>query len=61
MNEIIDVEYKEIESLGQKSTPELTTEVNTLWHQMETIGNIGIMMAAEGGRRLNIIQERLPH
>jgi len=61
MNEIIDVEYKEIESLGQKSTPELTTEVNTLWHQMEAIGNLGIMMAAEAGRRLNIIQDRLPH
>lgn len=61
MNEIIDVEYKEVIDLSDKSTEELTAEANTLWNQMEAIGSIGIMMAAQAGRRLNIIKERLPH
>ena len=61
MNEIIDVEYKEVIDLSDKTTEELTAEANTLWNQMEAIGSIGIMMAAQAGRRLNIIKERLPH
>lgn len=61
MNEIIDVEYKEVIDLSNKTTEELTAEANTLWNQMEAIGSIGIMMAAQAGRRLNVIKERLPH
>lgn len=61
MNEIIDVEYKEVINLSDKTTEELTAEANTLWNQMEAIGSIGIMMAAQAGRRLNVIKERLPH
>lgn len=61
MNEIIDVEYKEVVDLSDKTTEELTAEANTLWNQMEAIGSIGIMMAAQAGRRLNVIKERLPH
>ena len=60
MNEIIDVEYKEVIELSDKTTEELTAEANTLWNQMEAIGSIGIMMAAQAGRRLNVIKERLP-
>lgn len=61
MNEIIDAEYKEVIDLSDKTTEELTAEANTLWNQMEAIGSIGIMMAAQAGRRLNVIKERLPH
>ena len=61
MNEIIDVEYKEVINLSDKTTEELTAEANTLWNQMEAIRSIGIMMAAQAGRRLNVIKERLPH
>lgn len=61
MNEIIDVEYKKVINLSDKTTEELTAEANTLWNQMEAIGSIGIMMAAQAGRRLNVIKERLPH
>ena len=61
MNEIIDVEYKEVINLSDKTTEELTAEANTLWNQMEAIGSIGIMMAAQAGRRLNVVKERLPH
>lgn len=61
MNEIIDVEYREVIELSDKTTEELTAEANTLWNQMEAIGSIGIMMAAQAGQRLNVIKERLPH
>ena len=61
MNEIIDVEYKEVINLPDKTTDELTAEANTPWNQMEAIGSIGIMMAAQAGRRLNVRKERLPH
>lgn len=60
-NEIIDVEYKEVTELTDKSTEALKTEANTLWEQMEAIGAIGMVMAAEAGKRLRIIKARLPH
>jgi len=61
MNEIIDVEYKELGPLEDKSTETLTIETNNLWQQMETIGAVGMMLAAQAGQRLNIIRNRIPH
>lgn len=61
MNEIIDVEYKELGPLEDKSTETLTIETNSLWQQMETIGAVGMMLAAQAGQRLNIIRNRIPH
>ena len=61
MNEIIDVEYKELGLLEDKSTETLTIETNNLWQQMETIGAMGMMLAAQAGQRLNIIRDRIPH
>ena len=61
MNEVIDVEYTEITDLSEKSTEELAAEANTLWNQMEAIGNLGLMMAAQAGQRLNVIKSRLAH
>ena len=61
MNEIIDVEYKELGPLEDKSTETLTIETNNLWQQMETIGAVGMMLAAQAGQRLNIIRDRIPH
>lgn len=61
MNEIIDVEYKIVESLEEKSTETLTAEANNLWEQMESIGAFGLMLAAQAGQRLNVIKERIPH
>ena len=60
-NEIIDVEYTELTNLEEKSTEELAVEANILWGQMEAIGSLGLRMAAQAGRCLNIIKERLPH
>lgn len=61
MNEIIDVEYTELTNFEEKSTEELAAEANTLNIQIEAITSIGIIMAVQAGRRLNVIKERLPH
>ena len=61
MNEIIDVEFKELRNIEDKTTEELAQEANTLWQQMEIIGNIGLMMAVQAGQRLQVIKSRLQH
>ena len=61
MEQIIDAEYKEISSLTEKTTEELAAETNTLWQQMEMIGNIGFVLAAQAGERLIVIKDRLEH
>ncbi|SFE13050.1 Protein of unknown function [Peptostreptococcaceae bacterium pGA-8] len=61
MNEIIDVEFKEITDFSNRSTEELTAEANALWEQMEAIGNLGLMMAVKAGMRLIEIKNRVPH
>ena len=61
MEEIIDVEYREIENLEEKSTDQLTAETNTLWHQLEVVSNIGLLIIAQAGRRLQVIKDRLQH
>ncbi len=59
--EIINAEYREIEELDEKSTEELTEKTNTLYQQMQLIGAMGIQMAAEAGRCLAVIKERVGH
>lgn len=62
--EIIDVEYtvvQESEGLGDKTTEELAAEANTIWNQMEVIGNVGMLLAAQAGERLRVIKSRLAH
>lgn len=61
MGEIIEANYKEITSLTEKTTEELAAETNTLWQQMEMVGNIGFMLAAQAGERLIVIKDRLAH
>lgn len=61
VNDVIDVKYKEIVELEDKTTEILTAETNTIWNQMEMIGNIGIQLAIEAGARLKIIKGRLGH
>ena len=59
--EIVNAEYREIENLGDKSTEELTEKANTLYQQMQLIGAVGIQMAADAGRCLTKIKERIGH
>ncbi len=61
MNEIIDVNYEGVSNLNDKSTAELVTEANTLWEQMEIVGNIGLTLASQAGMRLIEIKSRLSH
>lgn len=58
---IVETEYKEITSIQERETEQLTIEVNTIYQQMETIGNIGLQLAAEAGERLIEIKGRLAH
>lgn len=59
--EIVNAEYREIENLDEKSTEELTAKTNTLYQQMQLIGAVGIQMAADAGRCLTKIKERIGH
>ena len=61
MEKIVEAEYREMTDLSEKSIEQLASEANVLWSQMEMIGNIGLSMAAQAGRRLAVIKERLPH
>lgn len=58
---IVNAEYREIEELDKKSTEELTGKANTLYQQMQLIGVMGIQMAADAGRCLTVIKERVGH
>ena len=59
--EIVNAEYREIVDLDEKSTEELTEKANTLYQQMQLIGAVGIQMAADAGRCLTKIKERIGH
>lgn len=61
MMNIVETQYKEITSIQDRETEQLTIEVNTIYQQMEAIGNIGLQLAAEAGERLIEIKGRLAH
>ena len=61
MMNIVETQYKEITNLQDRETEQLTIEVNTIYQQMEAIGNIGLQLAAEAGERLIEIKGRLAH
>lgn len=61
MNEIIDVDYKEVIELSDKTTEELKTEANMLFSKMSVVANMGLMLMVETGQRLIILKERLGH
>ena len=57
MEEIIDVEYKEVLDLEGKTTEQLTVETNALYQQFISIGNIAAMiMAHHAGLRRRVCQ-----
>lgn len=58
---IVNAEYREIEELDKKSIEELTKKTNALYQQMQLIGAMGIQIAAEAGRCLTVIKERVGH
>jgi hypothetical protein len=61
MMNIVETDYKEIKNLEEITTEQLCIEVNTIYQQMETIGNIGLQLAASAGERLIEVKARLDH
>lgn len=61
MQEIIDVEYRELTVLEEKSTEELASEANSLWEQSEMVAAISLKLLAQAGERLMVIKGRLQH
>lgn len=61
MDQIIDVEYREIKELTDKTTEQLAAEANALWEQTEMVSNIAMMLMIRTGQRLQVIKDRLQH
>lgn len=61
MGDIIDVKYKEVVELEDKTIEQLAAEANALWEQTEMVSNIAMMLMIRTGRRLRIIKDRLQH
>lgn len=61
MEQIIDVEYKEVKELTDKTTEQLAAEANALWEQTEMVSNIAMMLMIRTGQRLQVIKDRLQH
>lgn len=61
MMNIVETDYKEIKNLEEITTEQLCIEVNTIYQQMEAIGNIGLQLAASAGERLIEVKARLDH
>lgn len=61
MEQIIDVEYRELTDLENKTTEELASETNLLYSQSEAMANMALMTLAQAGQRLKVIKSRLKH
>ena len=61
MSNIIDVEYREVTALSERTTEELCQGVNFYWEQMELLGRLGLEYAARAGKMLKVVKERLKH
>lgn len=57
----IDVTFQTEISIENKSTEQLTAEVNVRYHQAEGLASMSAMMLADAGRRLIEIKGRIPH
>lgn len=57
----IDVAYQTEVALENKSTEQLTAEVNVKYRQAESLAGMSAMMLADAGRRLIEIKARIPH
>lgn len=61
MENVIDVEYREVMPLEDKSVTVLTTETNELYARAESVAAVSMMLLVEAGKRLRIIKERVGH
>lgn len=61
MNTAIDVNYQTEVAIENKSTEQLTAEVNVRYRQAESLASMSLTMLADAGRRLIEIKGRIPH
>jgi len=57
----IDVAYETEVSIENKSTEQLTAEINVRYRQAESLAQMSITMLADAGRRLVEVKSRIPH
>ena len=57
----IDVTYQTEVSIENKSTEQLTAEVNVRYRQAESLAGMSLRMLADAGVRLTEIKSRIPH
>lgn len=62
MNQIIDVSYVETDvNIENRSTEQLTAEINVRYRQAEALAGMSLQMLADAGTRLIEIKNRIPH
>lgn len=61
MSEIVDVEFREVTGLEEKTTEVLAAETNELYARAESVAAVSMMMLIEAGKRLQVIKDRIGH
>ena len=61
MNEVATVEYSVTKNIETMTPEQLCPEINALYHQIDAVGKVAIMMMAETGRMLNAVKEKVKH
>ena len=61
MENIVDVEYREVAALEDKETEVLAAEANVLFTKAEAIAAASVEMLVEAGKRLRIVKGRIGH
>lgn len=61
MENIVDVDYREVTPLDDKDIGTLTAETNELYARAESVAAVSMMMLVEAGKRLRVIKERVGH
>ena len=61
MENIVDVEYREVTELEELSTEVLAQQANIIYRQAEAVATVSMQLVAEAGRRLIVIKDRIGH
>ena len=61
MNEVTTVEFNVKRDIDSMTPEQLVPEINAMYHQMEAVGNIALLMMAETGRMLIAVKNKVKH
>lgn len=61
MNEVTTVEFNVRKDIDSMTPEQLIPEINAMYHQMEAVGNIALLMMAETGRMLIAVKNKVKH